>query len=206
MKKTARPSRSTKPARSAMSANRAKARETATAASGRGLRLLGHVAGSPPRRPTAQTLDTFANAFAGRDYQIRFDCPEFTSLCPVTGQADFGRLRIEYVPDRRCLETKSLKFYLASYRHTRSFNEEVVNRILDDLVAACRPRRMTVHGEFASRGGIAVTVVAAYPAPAVLPPWRVDAAAPPSAETRPQLTRGGRGTRAATAPTAPRRG
>lgn len=84
-------------------------------------------------------------------------------MCPVTGQPDFAEITIEYVPDKLCIETKSLKFYLASFRQTRSFNEEIVNRILDDIVKACAPRRALVHGEFAARGGISVTVDAAYP-------------------------------------------
>jgi 7-cyano-7-deazaguanine reductase len=88
---------------------------------------------------------------------------EFTSLCPVTGQPDFGRIEIRYVPDKLCVESKSLKFYLTGYRNTRSFNEEVLNRILDDLVSACRPRRMRVRGEFAARGGISLTVEATHP-------------------------------------------
>jgi len=127
------------------------------------LRLLGRSGTTLPPAPTAKTLDTFPNKFSHRDYAIQFDSPEFTSICPVTGQPDFAAITIEYVPDRLCIETKSLKFYLASYRNTRSFNEEVVNRILDDLVAACSPRRMTVHGEFVARGGISVTVDATYP-------------------------------------------
>ena len=84
-------------------------------------------------------------------------------MCPVTGQPDFARITIDYVPDKTCIESKSLKFYLASYRNTRSFNEEIVNRILEDLVAACRPRQATVHGDFAARGGISVSVDACYP-------------------------------------------
>lgn len=127
------------------------------------LKLLGKSVSQYPSMPTSATLDTFANAHARRDYWIRFDCPEFTSMCPVTGQPDFAEITIEYVPDQLCIETKSLKFYLASFRHTRSFNEEIVNRILDDLVRACSPRRAMVHGAFASRGGISVTVDATYP-------------------------------------------
>lgn len=130
----------------------------------RGLKLLGRAAGRPPVRPSASTLETFRNRYAHRDYWIRFESADFTSLCPITGQADFARIQIEYVPDRRCLETKSLKFYLASFRNTRSFNEEVANRILDDLVAACAPRRLMVRGHFAARGGIQVTVEARHPA------------------------------------------
>src|SRR5260370_1047999 len=118
-----------------------------------GLSLLGHTA-KFPEHPTAQTLETFPNAHARRDYWITFECCEFTSVCPVTGQPDFAQIRIKYVPDRLCIETKSLKFYLASFRNTRSFNEAIVNRILDDLVAACQPRHVVVHGEFSPRGGI----------------------------------------------------
>ncbi len=94
---------------------------------------------------------------------VRFECSDFTSLCPITGQPDFAKIRIEYIPGKRCIETKSLKFYLSAFRNTRSFNEEVINRILDDLVAACAPRKLTVHGEFAARGGITVTVDASFP-------------------------------------------
>jgi len=132
----------------------------------RGLTLLGQAAGEFPQQPSAEILETFANAYARRDYWIRFTSADFTSLCPVTGQPDFAELAIEYVPDKLCIETKSLKFYLASYRNTRSFNEEVVNRILEDLVAACRPRLLIVKGEFSARGGISVGVEARYPSPA----------------------------------------
>ncbi len=126
-------------------------------------RLLGQQTGEYPNEPSAAILDTFPNRFPGRDYLITFDCPEFTSLCPVTNQPDYARLRIEYVPDALCIETKSLKFYLASYRNVRSFNEEIVNRVLDDLLTACKPRRMIVHGWFSPRGGISVTTQAAWP-------------------------------------------
>ncbi len=128
-----------------------------------GLHLLGRSEARYPSKPDVKTLETFANRYARRNYWIRFDCPEFTSMCPVTGQPDFAKIRIEYVPDERCVETKSLKFYLASFRNTRSFNEEVANRILDDLIKACQPRRARVHGEFAARGGVSVTVDAEYP-------------------------------------------
>jgi 7-cyano-7-deazaguanine reductase len=126
------------------------------------LSLLGHTA-KFPEHPKAAILETFENANAKRDYWITFECREFTSMCPVTGQPDFAQIRIEYIPGDLCIETKSLKFYLASYRNTRSFNEAIVNRILDDVVAACRPRRAIVHGEFAPRGGIGVIVDAEYP-------------------------------------------
>jgi 7-cyano-7-deazaguanine reductase len=130
------------------------------------LTLLGRSVSPIPPAPTAATLETFPNAYPRRDYWIRFESLDFTSLCPVTGQPDFARITVDYVPDARCIETKSFKFYLSSFRNTRSFNEEVVNRILEDLVAACAPRQLWVHGEFAPRGGIGVSVEAFYPATA----------------------------------------
>ncbi len=130
------------------------------------LTLLGRSVSPIPATPTAATLETFQNAYPRRDYWIRFESLDFTSLCPVTGQPDFARITVDYVPDVRCIETKSFKFYLSSFRNTRSFNEEVVNRILEDLVAACAPRQIWVHGEFAPRGGIGVTVEAFHPAAA----------------------------------------
>jgi len=126
------------------------------------LSLLGHPS-KFPENPEATTLETFSNDHAKRDYWITFECGEFTSMCPVTGQPDFAELQIRYVPDKLCIETKSLKYYLASFRNTRSFNEAIVNRILEDIVAACRPRRALVHGRFAPRGGISVIVDAEYP-------------------------------------------
>ena len=107
-------------------------------------------------------LETFPNP-ARRPYWIRFESSDFTSLCPITGQADFAEITIDYQPGKRCLETKSLKFYLTSYRNERAFNEEVTHRILDDLVQACRPRKMVVRAEFASRGGICLTINASFP-------------------------------------------
>ena len=133
------------------------------------LTLLGRNVSPIPPSPTQSTLETFQNAYPRRDYWIRFESLDFTSLCPVTGQPDFARITVDYVPDVRCIETKSFKFYLASFRNTRSFNEEVVNRILEDLVAACAPRQIWVHGEFAPRGGIGVTVEAFHPAAARRP-------------------------------------
>lgn len=130
----------------------------------RGLKLLGANA-SFPETPSANTLETFENRFPTRDYVIRFECADFTSLCPITGQPDFATLEIEYVPDRLCIETKSLKYYLASYRNSRAFNEEIANGILDDLVSRCAPRRMAVRGQFASRGGITLSVEAEHRAP-----------------------------------------
>lgn len=128
----------------------------------RGLKLLGRAAGKPPSVPSVAILETFRNRYAHRDYWIRFESSDFTSLCPITGQADFARIRIEYIPGKKCIETKSLKFYLASFRSTRSFNEEIANRILEDLVACCAPRELIVKGDFAARGGIQVSVEARH--------------------------------------------
>jgi 7-cyano-7-deazaguanine reductase len=126
------------------------------------LTLLGQPVSRYPSAPSAKTIETFENQYANRRYLIKFECADFTSLCPVTGQPDFAKITIEYVPDDRCIETKSLKFYLASYRNTPSFNEEIVNRILDDVVAACSPQEALVYGEFAARGGISLSAEAQY--------------------------------------------
>jgi 7-cyano-7-deazaguanine reductase len=108
------------------------------------------------------TLETFANTHPGRDYTITHTCPEFTALCPKTGQPDFATIRITYVPDKLCVELKSLKLYLFAYRDRGIFYEHVTNVILDDLVGAVRPRSMTVEGEFNVRGGIGSVVRATY--------------------------------------------
>jgi 7-cyano-7-deazaguanine reductase len=129
------------------------------------LKLLGRSESRLPSSVSPDILETFENRYPHRDYVIAFDADDFTSLCPITGQPDFAKLHIEYVADRRCIETKSLKFYLASYRNCAAFNEEVSNRILDDLVNACSPRTMWVFGQFASRGGIQVSVRAEYTKP-----------------------------------------
>ena len=110
-----------------------------------------------------KTLETFPNPRPGRDYEIRFECPEFTCVCPMTGQPDFATIRITYVPDRSCVELKSLKLYLWSYRNEGAFHEAVTNRILDDLVDALHPRRCEVTGDFYVRGGIHTVVVARHP-------------------------------------------
>src|SRR5437762_2827898 len=110
-------------------------------------------------------LDTFSNPRRGRDYEVTFVFPEFTSMCPVTGQPDFATITVTYVPDARCVEMKSLKLYYLAYRNKGIFYEAVVNTILDDLVAVLKPRRMTVIGEFAVRGGTAGTVTATYEQP-----------------------------------------
>ena len=111
-----------------------------------------------------ETLETFDNQFPGRDYTIEIVCPEFTSVCPKTGQPDFGVLTFSYVPDRKCVELKSLKLYLQRFRNEGIFYEHVTNRILDDLVATVKPRRMTLVAAFTPRGGITTNVTARYEA------------------------------------------
>jgi 7-cyano-7-deazaguanine reductase len=115
-------------------------------------------------RPSLQ-LERFPNPRPGRDYEIRFDCPEFTCLCPKTGQPDFATIKIRYSPAEWCVELKSLKLYLWSYRDRGAFHEAVTNQILDDLVAAIAPQRMTVIGDFWVRGGITTVVEASHVAP-----------------------------------------
>ena len=110
----------------------------------------------------SKNVETFPNPRPERDYRIAFDCPEFTCLCPLTGQPDFAVIHIDYVPDKLCVELKSLKLYLWSYRNEGAFHEAVTNRILDDLVAAVRPRRMKVVGDFAVRGGITTQITAEF--------------------------------------------
>jgi 7-cyano-7-deazaguanine reductase len=126
------------------------------------LTLLGRPGGRPPEHPDRTTLDSFPNRYPDRDYFVEFDCPEFTSLCPITGQPDFARIKIRYIPDHRCLESKSLKFYLFSFRNLGMFHEEITNKILDDLVAACLPRWAQVRGIMNPRGGISIDVTAEY--------------------------------------------
>ena len=107
-------------------------------------------------------LETFANPHPGRDYTVRMRCPEFTCLCPKTGQPDFATIHIEFVPDRRCVELKSLKLYLWSFRDQGAFHEAVTGQILDDLVSAIAPRFLRVTAEFLVRGGIYTTVAAEH--------------------------------------------
>lgn len=109
-----------------------------------------------------KNLETFPNSNPDRDYTINFECPEFTCLCPKTGQPDFATIRIEYVPDKLCVELKSLKLYLWSYRNEGTFHETVTNKILDDLVKATTPRKMKVVGDFFVRGGIHTVVTAEF--------------------------------------------
>lgn len=110
-----------------------------------------------------RSLETFPNPNPGRDYEIRMEAPEFTCLCPKTGQPDFATLRLTYVPDRLCLELKSLKLYLWSFRDEGHFHEAVTNRILDDLVRAAAPRRMKLEADFYVRGGIRTVVEVNFP-------------------------------------------
>jgi 7-cyano-7-deazaguanine reductase len=129
------------------------------------LKLLGRSDATFPKKPTRETLETFPNRNKGRSYSVCFECPEFTSLCPVTGQADFAQITIEYIPNEVCIETKSLKFYLSSFRSTPSFGEDIANRILDDLVAVLHPRHLKVNADFAPRGGISLHVEAEHDGP-----------------------------------------
>ncbi len=121
----------------------------------------------------SRDFETFDNPQPERDYTIRIRVPEFTCLCPKTGQPDFATLHIEYVPDRRCVELKSLKLYIWSYRDQGAFHEAVTNQILEDLVKACAPRFMRIRAEFNVRGGIYTTVVAEHRAPGWKPPGPV---------------------------------
>jgi 7-cyano-7-deazaguanine reductase len=113
---------------------------------------------------SSSRLESFANPRPERDYEIAIHCPEFTSVCPMTGLPDFGEIRITYVPDARCVELKSLKYYMVEFRNRGIFYEAVTNQILDDLVALLQPRRMTVVGDFSARGGITTVVTAQYAA------------------------------------------
>ena len=114
--------------------------------------------------PSAEQLETFANPAPGRDYTIEIVCPEFTTLCPKTGQPDFGTITYTYTPARRCVELKSLKLYLQRFRNQGIFYETVVNRLLDDFVTACHPLRCRVVGAFTPRGGITTTVTCVHEA------------------------------------------
>ena len=128
-----------------------------------GLTLLGSSRTIYPDRPDKARLEAFRNPRPQREYWITLDCQEFTSICPITGQPDFGHITIRYIPGRLCLESKALKLYLFSFRNFGAFHEEAVNRILDDVVNAVRPTRVEVKGVFNPRGGIAIVVEAAYP-------------------------------------------
>jgi 7-cyano-7-deazaguanine reductase len=120
------------------------------------------------KKPVAELVETFPNPNPERDYTIDITDPEWTALCPITGQPDFATIRLSYVPDRACIELKSLKLYLQSFRNRGVFHEAVTNEILDHLMTSCRPRRMKVVGEFNARGGISTVVTAEYPAPGAM--------------------------------------
>lgn len=114
-----------------------------------------------PSQPS-KDLQTFPNPNPERDYEIAFDCPEFTCLCPLTGQPDFARFKIRYTPDALCVELKSLKLYLWSFRDEGAFHEKVTNRIADDIIKAIKPRKLTVEGDFFVRGGIGTLVTVSH--------------------------------------------
>ena len=125
-------------------------------------KLLGK-AGKFSDNPDKSLLDTWTNDFTDRDYLIQFDCHDFTSLCPVTGQPDFATIYIRYIPNDLCIETKSLKYYLHAFRNTQAFNEKVINRIANDIIAVIDPKWLRIRGEFAARGGIELTTVVEHP-------------------------------------------
>lgn len=128
-----------------------------------GLTLLRRSRQHYPDDPGRAKLEAFPNPYPARDYWIHFECPEFMSLCPITGQPDFALITIDYIPDKLCLESKALKFYLFSYRNVRVFHEAAVNRMLEDIIQTCHPRRLKMNGKFNPRGGIAITVNVEYP-------------------------------------------
>jgi 7-cyano-7-deazaguanine reductase len=121
-----------------------------------------------PSQPS-KDLQTFKNPALARDYEIAFDCPEFTCLCPLTGQPDFAHFRIRYTPDALCIELKSLKLYLWSFRNEGAFHEAMTNQVFEDLVRVCQPRRMVVEGDWWVRGGIATKVTVTHDGSKPLP-------------------------------------
>jgi|WetSurMetagenome_2_1015567.scaffolds.fasta_scaffold59977_2 7-cyano-7-deazaguanine reductase len=112
--------------------------------------------------PSERILETFENKYQENNYVVKLDFEEFTSLCPKTGQPDFASITIQYEPDKKCIETKSLKLYFFAFRNYGSFMETIVNKILNDMVSACSPKNMSVRGEFKARGGIVLRVFAEY--------------------------------------------
>ena len=117
-----------------------------------------------PEVPASADLETFANQFPERDYVIEIVCPEFTSMCPKTAQPDFGVITFTYTPDKLCVELKALKLYLQKFRNEGIFYENAINRMLDDFVKACQPRRLKIVGAFTPRGGISTTVTCVFAA------------------------------------------
>ena len=136
------------------------------------------MARKPTPRLSNEILETFSNPQPGRDYTIRMRLPEFTCLCPKTGQPDFATLHIEYVPDRKCVELKSLKLYIWSFRNEGAFHEAVTNRMVDDLVRLMQPRFIRLTADFNVRGGIFTTVVAEQRKPGWTPATTVELPAP----------------------------
>jgi 7-cyano-7-deazaguanine reductase len=134
------------------------------------MKTSAEAASLPAALPSRDLLEAFPNQFPGRDYTIEIVCPEFTSVCPKTGQPDIGTLTFRYVPDQKIVELKSLKMYLQAFRNAGIFYENVTNRILDDLVAILQPRRMTLVAHFTPRGGISSRIVVSHPAGEHLPP------------------------------------
>lgn len=129
-----------------------------------GLKSLGRTTDYPTDYAPS-VLEVFQNRHPGNDYWVRFNCPEFTSLCPITGQPDFAEIRIEYIPDERMVESKSLKLYLFSFRNHGDFHEDCVNTIMKDLIAVMNPKYIEVTGIFTPRGGIAIWPYANYGRP-----------------------------------------
>ena len=127
------------------------------------LTLLGNSQTQWPPSPDEAKLETFPNRSPQHAYWVHLDFPEFSSLCPVTGQPDTARIQIRYIPDKVCVETKSQKFNLTSFRNSQAFNEEIVNRILADMVRVLEPKRLVVRGDFSPRGGISLTAQASHP-------------------------------------------
>lgn len=128
----------------------------------KGLKLLKEKRSKFPSSPERAKLEVFDNAYPRDDYWIEFSCPEFTSVCPVTGQPDFGKITIQYIPDGKCIESKSLKIFMFSFRNYGSFSEDIVNKILEKIVKAAKPRKAKVVGEFAARGGISIRIEADF--------------------------------------------
>ena len=126
-------------------------------------KLLGKSNFTPPTSPEEAVLEVWPNHQTERNYLIEFNSEDFTSLCPITGQPDFAQIHISYIPDQLCIETKSLKYYLHSFRNYEGFNEKVITTIMEDLVKACQPKKLRVVGKFAARGGIRLTTTAQYP-------------------------------------------
>ena len=130
-----------------------------------GLSLLGNKSTVYAQDYAPEVLETFENKHQDRDYRVRFECPEFTALCPITGQPDFATIYIEYVPDVRMVESKSLKLYLFSFRSHGAFHEDCVNIIMDDLIRVMQPKYIEVTGDFSPRGGISIVPFCNYGRP-----------------------------------------